>query len=117
LVNNPDKTIVFDIDDTLTLGKGEQRGDEPPNLPLIEEMRRLHSEGWRIVLHTARGWAREGSVGEIHFDVIQEVETFCEKNNVPWDAIYPGKPAAKYYVDDRGMHWREFLAKAQVGEL
>ncbi|ATW62694.1 capsule biosynthesis phosphatase [Synechococcus phage S-CBWM1] len=116
-MNDPTRTIVFDVDDTLTLGKADPRGTEQANVEVAHEVRRLYKEGWRIVLHTARGWARPGGVAANAEDVEEEIEIFCSRNNIPYHELVLGKPAARYYVDDRGMDWREFLVKTHTGEL
>jgi hypothetical protein len=113
---DPERTIVFDVDDTLTLGpppEGKPRGLEPPNLALIDCIRRLHNEGWHIVLQTARGWARPGGQEWNWEEICQEIELFCSINGVPFHELRLGKPPAKYYVDDRAIHWEDFIVEAE----
>lgn len=105
------RSIVFDVDDTISfrLSDDAPRGDELPNLYLINIIRELHSKGWEIILHTARGWARPGGIARHGEAVMKEVEEFCLKHQIPFSEIQVGKPPAVYYVDDRGMHWQDFI--------
>ncbi len=76
---------------------------------MIEGMRKLKEAGWFIYLHTARGMGRSGGdIGSVAEDVFSEIQTFCQKHNVPYDAIQIGKPWGKVYVDDRAMRPDEF---------
>lgn len=113
------KTIVFDIDETILFTpNGRDYENSYPNEPIVEAMRQLRKDGWCIILMTARGMGRsEGNIELVREEVTQEIETFCEKYDVPYDMLQLGKPWAAYYVDDKAITPERFLAKFIHGEI
>lgn len=114
MIPNPDRTIVFDVDKTILVTKDRDYDNSQPIEGVIEGMRALKKEGWRIVLHTARGQGRSnGDIEKVREDVTKEIKDFCEKYRVPYDELILGKVWAHFYVDDRAMRPEEFSAKYQ----
>lgn len=70
----------------------------PPIVENVEEARRCAGEGWKIVIHTSRGWA--------DYNVI---EAWLIHHDVPFRSIVCGKLLAHRYIDDRnsqlGTRW------------
>jgi N-acylneuraminate cytidylyltransferase len=96
-----DKTFCFDVDGVLgeKADAKELEGDyrkNTPNKEIIALSNRLYDSGNKIILHTARG---SGS-GEDWRDV---TERQLSDWGVKYHALYFGKPAADFYVDDRAM--------------
>jgi capsule biosynthesis phosphatase len=109
---DPKKTAVFDVDDTILVTKNRDYENSQPKMEVIEGMRALKDAGWVIYLHTARGMGRSnGDIGSVADEVFDEIETFCRKFNVPYDAIQIGKPWGWLYVDDKAMRPEEFAAR------
>jgi capsule biosynthesis phosphatase len=107
---NPTKTIVFDVDDTILTTKNRDYENSVPHMDIIEVIRRLKTEGWVILFHTARGMGRSsGNINLVYDEVYQEIETFLLKWDIPYDGIQLGKPWAAYYVDDKALRPDEFL--------
>ncbi|MEK7129127.1 MAG: hypothetical protein AAB858_02130 [Patescibacteria group bacterium] len=67
-------------------------------------LKRLEKDGWKIIIHTSRGWAE--------YDTI---EKWLTKNKIPFRRIVCGKLFAKYYIDDRNIafngNWKEVVSK------
>lgn len=111
---DPTRTLVFDIDDTILVTENRDYDNSRPVEGVIEGMRALKKEGWRIVLHTARGQGRsDGDIEKVREAVTKEIEDFCEKHEVPYDELILGKVWAHLYVDDKAMRPEEFSAKYQ----
>ena len=102
-------TIVFDLDDTLCSTKNRDYSKSQPIEPVVDGLRRLKEEGWTIVIMTARGMGRSGgNIESVREDVVNEVETFLNKFDIPYDQIQVGKPWAHLYVDDKAIRPDEF---------
>ncbi|MEM9267318.1 MAG: capsular biosynthesis protein [Pseudomonadota bacterium] len=110
-----DKVLVVDIDGTLCPEKapGESYGDLAVEPLLLARLKALHAEGWRIVLHTARGMrSNGGNLGAVHANVLPTLMAWLARHEVPYDELLLGKPWAGrrgYYIDDRAVRPREFL--------
>jgi capsule biosynthesis phosphatase len=112
MIPDPKKTIVFDVDDTILKTQNRDYDNSRPMMEVIVGMRALKEKGWTIVLHTARGMGRSnGDIESVRKEVIEEIEKFCTKYDVPYDSLQIGKPWAAYYVDDKAMTPSQFAAK------
>ena len=112
MLPDPTKTIVFDVDDTVLTTKNRDYENSQPKMEVITGMRAMKEAGWTIILHTARGMGRSnGNIESVRQEVIEEIEKFCTKYDVPYDTIMIGKPWAAYYVDDKAMTPGQFAAK------
>jgi capsule biosynthesis phosphatase len=106
------KTIVFDVDDTILTTLNRDYSNSKPKVEVIEGIRALKGSGWYIILQTARGMGRSnGDIESVREQVAQEITSFCEKFDVPYDELLLGKPWAAYYVDDKALRPEEFAAK------
>jgi len=99
--------ICFDIDNTiLTYSEeiGNTDGIEPiPNM--VNIIKKLHTDGHTIVLHTARGMKSSGSnLGKAAKKSLLNVLQTLESYEIPYDEIYFGKPWADLYVDDKAWN-------------
>ncbi len=54
----------------------------------------LKNRGFFIALHTGR-----------HFNRLTETTEWLAKHGIPYDHIVMGKPTARYYIDDRAIHF------------
>jgi capsule biosynthesis phosphatase len=112
MLPNPNKTIVMDVDDTILTTINRDYENSKPKPEVVKGMRKLKEAGWFIYLHTARGMGRSnGNIESVAEDVFAEVESFCKKFDVPYDAIQVGKPYGAVYVDDKAMRPEEFAAQ------
>lgn len=89
------KTFCFDIDGVVaTIVPGNDYNLAKPIQQTIKEINRLHDEGHRIILFTARGSATDIDWKGL---TIMQMESW----DVKYDELRFGKPAADYYIDDK----------------
>lgn len=115
------KTIVIDLDDTLTdhapdLPYAEQR----PNLDVVGKLREYRSMGFRIAVHTARNMRSYAcNLGLINAHTLPVIVDWLQKHDVPYDEIHIGKPwcgEGGFYVDDKAIRPDEF-ARLSLAEI
>jgi capsule biosynthesis phosphatase len=112
MIPDPKKTIVFDVDDTILTTINRDYENSQPKMEVVVGIRAMKKAGWTIILNTARGMGRSnGNIESVRQEVIEEIENFCTKYDVPYDTIMIGKPWAAYYVDDKAMTPSQFAAK------
>ncbi|MBS1039205.1 HAD family hydrolase [Gluconobacter cerinus] len=109
------KRLVVDLDDTLTKNNPDlSYSDKEPNVPLIERLREYKSEGFEILIQTARNMRTyQGAVGKINANTLPIIIEWLKKHDVPYDEIYVGKPwcgTEGFYIDDRAVRPSEFLS-------
>ena len=98
------KTLVVDIDDTLTFKHGKDYTiDSLPNLFMIKRINKLHQLGWKIVLFTARKMESSGhDAGKALARGGYNTFKWLEKHKVEFDAIHFGKPNG-IIIDDKAI--------------
>lgn len=117
ITENSKKTIVVDIDNTITIEeKSKSYKEKLPNLELINKLIEYKEKGYEIILNTARRMkthSRDESrvladIGEITF-------AWLKKHKVPYDGIKFGKPFAEngFYIDDKAIRPDEFINKSE----
>lgn len=118
------KRLVIDLDDTLTISNPDlSYSEKEPNLPLIAKLREYKSQGFEILIQTARNMRTyQGVVGKINANTLPIIIDWLKKHDVPYDEIYVGKPwcgTEGFYVDDRAIRPKEFisLSLAEINEL
>lgn len=97
--------LCFDLDGTIV-----QKGSDYSNLKPIEGMseliRELKSKGHKITIYTARNMnTYGGNLGLITFNQVPVITDWLQKNNIPIDELYIGKPNADAFIDDKGIHF------------
>jgi len=80
---------------------------------VIEALRRLRQQGYRLVIHTCRTNPVINSSYPLD-KLYQMVRNTLEKYKIPYDEIWigAGKPIADYYIDDRAIrfeNWEQTL--------
>jgi len=83
--------LLVDIDGTLTepgsyLDFGEVR------VGVVEALRQLHKNGYKIVIYTCRGWWQE-----------EKIRRWCDAWKIPYDEIICGKPLG-IIIDDLAVN-------------
>ena len=108
----PTNVIVTDVDDTILFTENRDYANSRPNVPVVEGLRKLEANGWKIVLMSARGMGRsDGNIELVRAEVLAEIERFVEKYDVPCHEIVLAKPFANYYIDDKALRPDEFVEK------
>lgn len=112
-------TIVFDVDGTICPIKkaNEEYKDLIPYADMVNRIRELKQDGYRIVFFTARNMRTyNGDINEILKYTKPVLETWLQKWEIPYDEIifgkpYPGKEG--FYVDDKTLRPDELLSMNQ----
>jgi len=103
----PRMRVCFDLDNTLVtypLVPGDYSTVRPIH-STIELIRRLHSEGHTIIIHTARRMlTHKHNIGAVIKDVGRVTFDTLENFGIPYDELIFGKPIADVYIDDRSVN-------------
>jgi capsule biosynthesis phosphatase len=99
--------ICFDIDNTII--KYRRPDQSYLECEVVEKniffLRKLKELGHTIILYTARGMrTSKGNCGIAMKNVAKDTFESLEKNNIPFDEIYFGKPDADIYIDDKAFN-------------
>ena len=106
------KKLVVDLDGTITLANTSDYENVLPNVELITKLKKYKSEGFIIVISTARNMRTyENKVGKINIHTLPTIIKWLDKNDVPYDEVLVGKPWCGnegFYIDDRAVRPSEF---------
>ncbi|MGK0366908.1 MAG: capsule biosynthesis phosphatase [Thermoproteota archaeon] len=113
IADNPPGTIVIDLDNTITIDdKVVSYEFKKPNKAIIKKMKEYASQGYRIIIYTARNMKTQNGdesmvIGNIGLDTLN----WLQKHKVPFDGLKFGKPFADnaFYIDDKAIRPNEFL--------
>jgi len=105
---NYERTIVCDIDNTLSFTTNRDWKNAKPNLKLIEKLNGLYEHGWAVILLTARGSISCNSRIEADSKYRQIIEEWLFKHSVKYSKLSFEKPLAAYYIDDKGIKPEDF---------
>lgn len=109
-------TIVFDVDGTICPIKkvNEEYKDLIPYADMVNKIRKLKEEGYKIVFFTARNMRTyNADINKILKYTKPVLETWLQKWEIPYDEViyekpYPGKEG--FYVDDKTLRPDELLS-------
>lgn len=103
-------TYVFDIDNTLCHTEGSDYESSSPRSMRIQKVNELYDEGHQIILLTARGMGRSGNCRRKANKLFYSLtETQLNKWGVKYHSLFLGKPAADFYIDDKGINDEDFF--------
>jgi len=108
--NNYPKSIVVDIDDTLSFTLNRDWINAIPNQPLIDKLNKMYDDGWDIFIVTARGNLSCSSREEAEKKYKPIIEKWMSEHGVKYTAISFQKILASYYIDDKGIKPDDFLS-------
>jgi len=103
--------LCFDIDGTIAELRefGQSYEEVKPKIGALTTLRRLKNEGHYIILHTARGMeSNKANLGKVIATQSKILFDWLEKNHIPYDEVYFGKPSADVYIDDKGLKFDEW---------
>lgn len=118
-----DKSLIIDLDGTLTIDDDLPYIDKRPNLPLIEKLREYRAQGFSIVIFTSRAMrSYNGNIEQIRSNALPTILEWLKKHSVPFDEVIIGKAwcgFGGFYVDDRAIRPSEFvnLSPNEISEL
>ncbi|MBS4698115.1 capsular biosynthesis protein [Aeromonas allosaccharophila] len=109
------KKLIVDIDMTITNGKGPNGYiDAIVNHDVVEKIKLYKEMGFEIVLNTSRNMnSYNNNIGLVNKKTLPIIISWLEKNNIPYDEIYVGKPWCGhegFYIDDRAIRPSEFVS-------
>ena len=103
-----------DIDGTICYpGEGDGRYTLAiPRWDRIQIINKLYDEGHEIIYNTARGMGtfendRDAAKDKYYEFTIEQLNSWGCK----YHALFLGKPAADYYIDDKGINSEDFFNK------
>lgn len=92
-----ERILCFDIDGVIAMKTpGNDYRKARPCTEVVARIRRLYDAGYRIILFTARG-----SMTGLDWREVTEAQ--MKAWSVPYHELHFGKPAAKFYIDDRAL--------------
>ncbi len=108
------KTIVMDLDGTLTIeGSAERYQDVLPDLGVAEQVRQYADAGYRIAIMSSRNMRTfSNSVGMINAQTLPVIIDWLKQHGIPFDELHVGKPwcgHGGFYVDDKAIRPSEFV--------
>ena len=107
------KTLVVDIDGTLCDNPIDNDYSKCPAIEKVCDKLRYHdSIGTYIVLYTSRNMRSfDGNIGLINKHTFSTLYSWLDKNKIPFDELYFGKPWGKdlSYIDDKSLSIEKFL--------
>ncbi|EKO3811759.1 HAD hydrolase family protein [Vibrio harveyi] len=114
------KKLIVDLDGTITTANTSDYRNVKPNLDVIEKLKQYKSNGFNIVISTARNMRTyEGNVGKINIHTLPIITEWLERHGVPYDEVLVGKPWCGhegFYIDDRAIRPSEF-ARLNIEEI
>ncbi|WP_280142294.1 hypothetical protein [Methylobacterium sp. 174MFSha1.1] len=104
---------MMDLDGTLTIDEpGAPYMDRKPRVDIVEKLRSLREQGFRIVISTARNMnTYNGNLGIMNVKTLPVILNWLEQHDIPYDEIILGKPwcgIEGFYVDDKAIRPDEF---------
>ncbi len=73
----------------------------------VEKLTQLKQSGHYLIIYTARRMkTHQGNVGAVIADIGRVTIDWLDKNQVPYDEIYFGKPWADIYIDDNAYRFQ-----------
>lgn len=103
------KSIVCDIDDTISFTTNRDWENATPNLQLIQKLNRLYDEGWEINFFTARGSLSCNSREEAEQTYGPGIIEYFKKHGIKYHKLSFQKPLAQYYIDDKAITPEDFI--------
>lgn len=103
------RSIVCDIDDTVSFCTNRDWENAVPNTLLIAKLNSLYDNGWEVNYYTARGTLSCSSRDDASTKYRNGIELWFKKNNVKYHKLSFDKPLASYYIDDKAITPEGFL--------
>jgi len=97
------KTFCFDIDETICHTVGTDYENSKPISSRISQINNLKTKGNKIIFFTARGFVSGLDLYEFTYNQLKLW-------GVDFDELYLGKPAADYYIDDKGKDYFDWFS-------
>lgn len=103
------KTIICDVDDTLSVTTTHDWQNAEPIWQTVNKINKLYDEGWTIILVTARGQIScNGDFQKADKKYRAGMESWLKRYGVKYHMLSFQKYLAAYYVDDKSLTPEEF---------
>jgi hydroxymethylpyrimidine pyrophosphatase-like HAD family hydrolase len=93
------KDIYLDLDGTLAVKLYDRRRIGKPIVSMVKATQKARKDGYRVILHTSRGWHR-----------IELIKDWLKMHKIELDGIICAKPIGMY-VDDHGVSPETFIER------
>lgn len=107
------KRLIIDIDDTISFNLDGDYSEARINNAILSKISYYKGLGFDIVLFSARNMRTyNGNIGKINANTLPVLINWLNKNNIPYDEIFLGKPWCGFegfYVDDKAVRPAEFV--------
>lgn len=117
------KRLIMDLDNTISKKIDDDYMSARPDKEVVKKLYEYKDMGYDIVIHSSRNMRTyDANLGLINVNTLPKVIKWLDKNNIPYDEIYMGKPWCGFdgfYVDDRSIRPSEFkkLSISQIKKL
>ena len=82
------KTIVMDLDNTISFTKSGDYSAAEVDIEVVAKMREYKEMGFKIVIHSARNMRTyDGNLGLINANTLPVVMRWLDENDIPYDEI------------------------------
>lgn len=106
------RRLVIDLDNTISYTENGDYENAIPISGIIDKLYEYKENGFDIIIYSSRNMRTyEGNIGKINKNTLPIIIDWLNRNNVPYDEIYVGKPWCGddgFYVDDRAVRPDEF---------
>ena len=103
------RTLVFDLDDTISFTINRDWEHAEPNVDLIQKSNELYKNGWKIIIATSRGNLSCATRKEAEEKYKAQIEKWLKDNNVLYDELSFEKKLGVFYIDDKALRPDEFI--------
>lgn len=107
------KKIIIDLDNTICTTVNSDYLNSKPIEGVVSKLLEYKSLGFSIVINTSRNMRSYNSnIGVINKKTLPNIVDWLNKNKIPFDEIYVGKPWCGFdgfYVDDKSIRPSEFI--------
>jgi hypothetical protein len=113
-MRNETMVYVFDIDGTVCKTENCDYGSSTPLQERINVVNALYDEGHVIFFQTARGMGRNNNIRDLAYSGFYELtKAQLDGWGVKYHDLFLGKPAADYYIDDKGVGDTDFFSNVK----
>lgn len=110
------KKLIVDLDDTVSITEKGDYINSKPIMAVIEMLKKYKAEGFEIIINSSRNMRTyESNIGKINIYTLPNIIDWLQKNDVPFDEVYIGKPWCGFdgfYIDDKCIRPSEFVEKS-----
>lgn len=109
MIKEHSRTLIFDLDDTISFTVNRDWEHAIPNINLINKSNDLYKNGWKIIIITSRGNLSCSSRKEAETKYRAQIEKWLKENNVLYDELSFEKKLGVFYIDDKALRPDEFI--------